>query len=439
MADNWKLFAGYFIHSMSLNDLVLMDAVLVIDDSGKIADILQVTNECGREYLIARLREQHEITPDHIIKLDSDEFFIPGLIDSHCHAPQFVNTGRGNDLPLLEWLNKYTFPREAEFEDDLHAKAMYAHLVKRLLRQGTTTCSYYATLHVNATKILADCMRELGQRGLVGKVCMDINSPDYYRETAQDCIRDNYEIIDYLKDFETVRPVITPRFALSCSSNLMKSLGEIAILHGLPIQTHLSESVNEILSVKKLYPSLTYTQVYDQHNLIGEKTILAHCVHLASDEIELIRERNAGISHCPTSNMNLMSGLLDIQILLGKHIKVGLGTDVSGGYSSSILTAIVNTINTSKIVSSNPVNLKQAFYLATLGNAKVLNFDKQIGNFEVGKCFDALLIDTSAENGIITVHRDDRITDKFEKFIYTGDDRNISKVYVNGRLVSSIV
>jgi guanine deaminase len=324
-----KLFYGHFIHSLSLNELEIENGFILINQSGVIIDIKKSVDDNEVENQFKEYKLKNKIT--EIIIMNKNQFLIPGFIDSHFHAPQIVNLGRGHELTLLDWLNKYTFPKEAEFKDIKYAEFIYSNLVKRLLKHGTTTISYFSTIHLEATKVLADCMKKYGQRGYVGKVCMDRNSPDYYIETHESCIKDNIELIEYLKDSTLIRPIITPRFAISCSSELLNSLGNVAKEYELQIQSHLSENKNEIKMVRKLFPNLNYTEVYDAHNLLNEKTIMAHCVHLTNKEIALIKKRKAGVSHCPTSNINLMSGFLDVKNLLKQNIKVGLGTDVSGG------------------------------------------------------------------------------------------------------------
>jgi len=427
-----KIFGGYFIHSLALNELQVFHGIIAVDSHGKIVAIEESQNISD---LAASYQTKHQIDPNDIELFTTDTlFFIPGFIDSHTHAPQIVNLGRGYDLPLLEWLNKYTIPLERQFEDIEFAAKVYEYAVQRFLSEGTTTCAYYGTVHVAATKILADCMVKFGQRGFVGKVCMDINTPSLF-QPADKCLEDNQALIDYLQGNELVQPILTPRFALFCSPKLMLGLGELAKKNDLLIQSHLSENKGEIEAMRALYPHLNYTQVYDEHNLLNDKTVMAHCVHLSEQEVELIKQRNAGISHCPTSNFNIMSGVLNVKPLLQRHIKVGLGTDVSGGSSCSILEAIRSAVIASKVVSHEPIDFRQAFYMGTLGNAFVLNVEKKVGSFEVGKFFDANLVDVKAKGTRINAFNCFQVQDYFEKFIYSGDDRNIVRVYVNGKLV----
>ncbi len=196
--------------------------------------------------------------------------------------------------------------------------------------------------------------------------------------------------------------------------------------------------------MKSLFPQCSnYTDVYFKHGLLGDKTILAHCIYLNDDELKLIKKCDSGISHCPNSNIAIQSGLMCAREYLNRNIKVSLGTDIAGGYSASILDAIRNCIAVSKIYNFTitnehlPLNIAEAFYLATMGGAECLNLKDKIGNFEVGKEFDALVINFGTGNTFdyFAKKHDESLEEVFEKFIYLGDDRNISYVFVNGKLI----
>lgn len=379
--------------------------------------------------------------------MNANQFLIPGLIDTHIHAPQYVFTGTGYDMTLLDWLNTYTFPREAEFSCSKIAKENYSKAVDRSLKSGTTTACYYGTIHVEATMILADIISEFGQRAFIGKVNMDTNSPEFYVESnAQESLEDTKIVIDYIQSLNNplITPVITPRFVPSCTSDLMMELGHLAKTLNLPIQSHLSETPSEIKWVQELYPkSKSYSEIYDDHGLLTNQTIMAHCVHLSMEERDLLLERKVGISHCAASNFCLSSGVLNVKRLFKQgYTKIGLGTDVAGGYSPSILESIRQAMTASKVVfiqsrdsgSGNvdePLSLAEAFYMATLGGASVMNLDSKIGNFKPGKSLDAILVDLDSSRPIHTFDHD-TLADKFEKFIYLGDDRHMKEIFVNG-------
>lgn len=267
-------------------------------------------------------------------------------------------------------------------------------------------------------------------------------------------------------DSDLVTPVITPRFAITCSMKMMEQLSRLAEKYKIPIQSHISENLDEIKFTLEIFPGhKNYAEVYDTAGLLTNKCIMAHAVHLEDEEIKLFAKRGSSVSHCPNSNTNLRSGLCDVKRLLAGGVKVGLGTDISGGNRISILDAVraaldvshhlnfmkkQNILGTGQVSSNEenlkyePLSYKEALFLATLGGAQALGMDDKIGNFLVGKSFDAILID--AYEGIVdnfkmpkelteNQTKEDKFEKLLQKFVYVGDDRNILKVFVNGRQV----
>lgn len=441
--EKLKIFKGTVIHSLKIDHVeILPNSLLGVNsNSGKIEFLKSNINDFESE--INQIEKQYQINKSEDIVDLGKKFIIPGFIDTHAHAPQYHNAGTGTDLPLLKWLEKYTFPVESKFKDLEFAKHVYSKVVDRMLKNGTTTCCYYATLHLPASKLLADIVSQRGQRAFIGKVCMDRNSPDHYVENTQDSIRDTREFVDTILSAGNplVQPIITPRFAPSCTDELMTSLGELAKEKNTMIQSHLSENHDEVAWVKSLYPGIpTYTHVYKHFNLLTNKTIMAHAIHLDDNEISLIKECEAGISHCPTSNFTLSSGCLDTRKILAAGVKLGLGTDVSGGFHPSILYVIKDALKSSNHhhfnnASYKPLSFEEAFYLATVGGSQVCGLQDTIGNFIAGKEFDAQIIDPYVTNSPFDVFEADTIKDIFQKFIFLGDDRNVSDVYIKGNKV----
>lgn len=582
-----------------------------------------------------------------LTRLPPGSFLCPGFIDTHTHACQVPNIGLGQQYELLDWLQHVTFPRERRFEDSRYARKTYESVVQRLIDSGTTTACYYATLHLEASKILAEICNERGQRAFVGKCQMDRNSPiDYIEKNASQSIEDTKEFVRFTRSLrpygqppdvsspsmspadlhstspemdasiarlsatmdelmsptgskppsETggspssakvtpafkplsstprssvpvvrqsssssirsaresgtstpsrqrerelnnalVQPILTPRFAISCTDAMLTGIS--ALLSRDPtlrVQTHLSENEGEITFTKQLFPfAKNYTSVYDHYSLLGPRTILAHAVHLDADELAIIKKRRCGVSHCPTSNLNLRSGASRVGEMLNMGIKVGLGTDVSGGFGLGMLSAIreasvvakvlafqraqaeskakeehdaltatapptseeaaqqaqkplagaaavdgrypgppvagqyqprkphsiaTSNLNKTEVSQSvqdpassltskatvdftkGPLSIATLFYLATLGGAEVCAMSSRIGSLEVGKEFDALLVQTTSHwgpagytgNPGCFVEEDDTLPDVFEKWMFTGDDRNIGTVFVRGRVV----
>ncbi|EIW68517.1 hypothetical protein TREMEDRAFT_21899, partial [Tremella mesenterica DSM 1558] len=388
-----------------------------------------------------------------VIRLDNDEFLCPGLIDTHTHAPQFPNNGLGGSLQLLEWLDKLTFPEEEKYEDLDYAKRVYERVVERTLRSGTTTSCYYATIHVEASVLLARICERRGQRAFIGKCNMDRNSPPTYIEPSTSSSLQS--TLDFISHFPSpssptslVRPILTPRFAISCTSPLLHGLSSISNSYSppLPIQTHLSENPSEVELAKKLYNSSTYTEIYHSHGLLRKGTILAHCVHLEPSERNLIAECGAGVSHCPTSNINLLSGSCRVVELLDQGIPVGLGTDCSGGYSTGVLNTLRDASTVSRCLAFGEkgrrwLSVEELFAMATLGGAEVCGLDDRICNFQVGKEFDALRIFSGIHGDAKGWMKEweekekEKLKKRFEKWLWTGDDRDIAGVWVRGRKV----
>lgn len=357
--------------------------------------------------------------------------------------------GSGMDLQLLEWLESHVFPCESAFKDVEHATTAYTKVIQRFLLNGTTTCSWFATIHLGACKKLVDIIENLGQRAYIGKVNMDQNAPDYYIESTESSLNDTRAFIEYVQEKENhlVTPVVTPRFAITCSTELMQGLGQLANDYNVPIQTHLCENHDEIdFSCSLFKESKDYTSIYDDHNLLTERSYMAHCVHMTDDEINVLADRKTGVAHCANSNFSLHSGVCDVRRFLDKGVKVGLGTDVAGGFSPSMLDAIRSTFiasKTTKIMRRDgplkdkdyaPLTPAELLYLATLGGAQVLGLQDQIGNFEKNKAFDALWVDL--ENGSIDLMGGETMHQKVEKFLFNGNDQNLKHVYVQGRRVA---
>ena len=251
---------------------------------------------------------------------------------------------------------------------------------------------------------------------------MNQMSPDSYRDdSSEESIANTEATIEYIQKidpgYSLISPIITPRFAPSCTSDLLSRLAELAEKFDLPIQTHMSENLAEVALVKELFPGHnSYAHVYDAHGLMTNRTILAHCIHISEEEVNLCAERGAGIAHCPISNTGLTSGEAKVRWIIEGGVKVGLGTDCSGGYSPSILESARQASNVSRHVcmkstletkETPQLALAEIIYLATMGGAEVCSLQDKVGNFVPGKEFDALLIDPAAEGGNVDIFDDD--------------------------------
>ncbi|MGL5314421.1 MAG: guanine deaminase [Peptostreptococcaceae bacterium] len=415
-----KILKGNIIFTPSYDKFEIIENGYIVLNENKIVEIFKYLPDQYNDYELI----------DYGNKL-----IIPGMNDLHCHAPQYRNVGIAMDKELLPWLNDYTFPEESKYKDVKYGEKMYSRFVDEIYKNGTTRVACFATIHKESTKKLMDLFNKKGIGAYVGKVNMDRNSCDTLCEVTDDSIHDTLDIIkEYQNKFQLVKPIITPRFVPTCSEDLLKSLGNLALEYNIPIQSHLSENVGEVQWVRELHPdSNFYADVYNKYNLFGDTpTLMAHCIHLTDEEIDLMSKKNVYAVHCPASNANLASGIMPLRKLLNNNIKIAFGSDISGGHSFSIFKTIVNAIEFSKLIWAqdkeyNFLSLSEAFYIATKGGG---SFFGKVGSFEKGYNFDALVIDDSELN-----FDDYTLLERLERFIYIGDDRHIYQKYVNGVLI----
>lgn len=401
---------------------------------------------------------------DGYIMLNEHEFVCPGLIDLHIHAPQYAFAGTATDRPLMGsngWLETYTFPTEESFRDLSFARQVYTGVVTKTLQMGTTTALYFATLDLEPTKLLVDIALQFGQRALVGKVCMDRNSPETYCHSLDQNLQDTRKLIDYIGNHPAqpstapplVLPVITPRFIPTCSPELLQGLAAIAREHNnCHITSHISESIDEVEFSRQLdmedhdTAGRSDAQVFHSHGLLTDKCVMAHGVHLSDADLSLMKEKGSSIAHCPLSNFFFAGGCLRCRKIMEKGVKMGLGTDMAAGYSPSVMDSARNTVVASLSLqqqqepsceSQHTLDYLHSFYLATLGGAEALGLEDKIGTFRVGMEFDAFILSgsNSSSSPVDIYPTRDTLADIFQKLCILGDDRNVSRVFVQGRQV----
>ncbi|KAG6007906.1 hypothetical protein E4U21_005384 [Claviceps maximensis] len=468
----YQILLGTFIHSKSRTELeYLHNTAVAVDDEGRICAIVRdrASARVARDEVLGVM--DWMVDDVDIVECEEGQFFFPGFIDTHVHASQYPNVGIFGKSTLLDWLHRYTFPLESSLSDLAKARRVYTACIQRSLAHGTTTATYYATIDVSATNLLADLCLASGQRAFVGRVCMDRQGicPEYYRdESPEASLHATLQTIAHIDEidpgYQLVSPILTPRFAPSCSNDAMHGLSEIQKESSLPVQTHISENTSEVQLVKNMYPGAgSYAAVYNRHGLLTAKTVLAHAVHLTEAEAVLISQRGSKVSHCPCSNSSLTSGEARVRWMWEKGIDIGLGTDMSGGYSPSILEAARQATLTSRHLAmriddeecreKSKLTVEEALYLATRGGAICLGLSDKIGGFEVGKHFDAQLIGLGivapdgariGEEGLdwidagnVDIFGWETWEERIAKWLYNGDDRNTKRVWVQGRLVKS--
>lgn len=419
--NNIKVYKGHIIFTEKPEMFNIIENGFIIVENGKVK---KVTKELPEEY------------KNISVKDFGNKLIIPGFVDLHLHAPQFPNSGLGLDKELLPWLEEYTFPEEAKYKDLDYAKKVYSRVVEELWKNGTTRSVIFASVHKESTGLLFDLFVEAGLGAYVGKVNMDRNCPDFIREDTKQSLADTREYLEkYVGKSELVKPIITPRFVPTCTVEVLEGLGKMAKEYDVPIQSHISENTGEVEWVRELHPEhKDYASVYNAYELFGQKpTVMAHCIYNTEDEVGLMKDNKVYVAHCPHSNLNLSSGIMPVRHFLNKGVNVGLGSDVSGGHKISIPSVMAVAVQVSKIkwLETNkelaPLTTSEAFYLGTKGGGK---FFGNVGSFEEGYEFDALVIDDSNFFG-----DDLTLEERIQRFIYLGDDRNIVERYVAGNLV----
>ena len=449
--SNKVLIADAF-HAPDASRVETLPRLLIrIDRAGVIAQTLR-PDEPG--YAEARAWAEREGT---LVEWPERQFLLPGLVDLHVHAPQYPQLGAALDEPLEVWLNKYTFPLEARYADLAFARASYERLVGDLLANGTTTALYFATIHQQATRALADICLRHGQRALIGRVAMDNAElcPEFYRDPSPEAaIAETRAFIDYVRAHPgngdgRVTPVVTPRFIPACTDAALAGLGALARECGCPVQTHASESDWEHGYVLARH-GMTDSASLDRFGLIGRGAVLAHAVHLTGADMDLLSARGAGVAHCPASNAYFADAVFPLRAALDKGVHVGLGTDTSGGPSASLFDAARTAILASRVLESgaNPglarearggvagarIDFRTAFHLATAGGSQAL--DLAVGLFAPGYRFDAIRLDADAEAGGVRLWEADAGEQVLQKIVYGATRANVTGVWVDGRAVA---
>lgn len=414
---------GNLISAPHLGALEITQQGYLVVEDGKIQGVFPTLRALSERY-------QTQNTP----VLDfGDALILQSCSDLHLHAPQYPMLGTGMDLPLLDWLNTYTFPTEARFADLDYARQIYRALAQDLIRNGTTRVCMFSSLHTDATWILMDELQRAGVTGYVGKVNMDCNGSPDLQETTEESKRETLRWLDGCQDFSLVKPILTPRFIPSCSNDLLKFLGELADKYDLPIQSHLSENLQEIEWVRRLHPDCRqYWEAYQKFGLWNDRTLMAHCVWSDSEEQAAIRDSGVTAVHCPDSNQNLCSGVAPVRTFLDRGISIALGSDLAAGDHLSMFDVAASAIRVSKARrildrwDSDFLTVPEAWYLATSAGAEWFG-DKP--GFAVGNRLHALVLRDDQLPGTASM----TVRERFERSLYVRQENAIQAVWSDGQ------
>jgi guanine deaminase len=363
----------------------------------------------------------------------SGRLIVPGFIDTHVHYPQ-TDIIASHGAQLLEWLERYTFPTERRFADAGYARGVADFFLEELLRNGTTTALVFATVHKQSVDAFFEASEARGMRMLAGKVMMDRNCPDYLQDTARSSYEDSAALIERWHGRQRALYAVTPRFAPTSNEEQLRMAGRLLDEHpGVYLQSHVAENLGEVAWVAKLFPeSRSYLDVYDRFTLLRERTVFAHCIHLDAADRQRMAQTGSAMSFCATSNLFLGSGLFDLEAARRAGVRVGIGTDVGGGTSFSMLRTLSESYKVAQLAGQHLPPL-QAFYLATLGSSRSLYLDERIGNFAPGMEGDFVVLDLAPTP--LMARRMETATDLEERLfvlMMLGDDRSVLATHVMG-------
>lgn len=369
---------------------------------------------------------------------------MPGFIDTHVHYPQTQIIG-SYGKQLLDWLNDYTYPAEEQFFSQKCSESIAKEFINELFKNGTTTCVAFSTVHKNSVNALFKVASDFKMRIITGKILMDRNAPSDLEDNVKKAYAESKELIDTWHKNGRNLYAITPRFAITCD---LKELKIVSLLHrkypDTYIQTHLAENKDEIKETMELFPDCSdYLNIYEKAGMVTDRSIFAHGIYLSDSELDRIQWAGAVVSHCPTSNLFLGSGLFNMKRANDKHVRITIATDVGAGTSFSMLQTLNEAYKVQQL-NGYAMNAFESFYKATLGAARALSLEDKIGSFTLGNEADFIVIDYLAQHIQKVRYEYLKSCNKWniENMLFglqiLGDSRNIKATYVMGHKLDVI-
>ena len=393
---------------------LLEDAVISIDADGVITSVSTDASDL----------EAHPITREGVV-------WMPGFVDTHIHFPQTMILGSASG-PLLPWLQTSVFPEESKFVNEEHARHVAPIFCKNMLAQGTTCASVFSSSHPGATHILFETMHDLGMRGDVGLTLMNRGAPKALLLDTEAAMAACEELVErwHGADRDRLRFRVTPRFALSCTKDLLDAAGALAARYDLPIQTHISENPDEITATAKAFPDAEdYLGVYEDAGLLRKESLFAHGVWLNDREWDAIANIDAAISHCPDSNFFLASGPMPLKEVKARDIRMGMGSDIGAGRTFSLRKCCSRGYDASRLTES-PTDAAELLWYATRGGAVALGRGEQIGLIAPG--YDADLV------AIRPPRQTNDASELCDLLVYIEDHNGVEEVCVRGKTLHSV-
>ncbi len=413
-----KIFKGTMVHTPAKERFeVFENQYVIVSDEGYVEDI---TGEVPKEL--------KNVTVDY-----TDKLIIPAYTDLHLHPFQYPLVGHGYDKELLEWCWRYCSPAEAlSLEEEMEKKVCRA-VIHDLWKYGSLHSVHFPSGLERNTDTLMAMLQKTGMYAYAGKSQSDLPLfSEKAEETRKQSMESALRLAEKYKDSERVRYIFTSGWSLDTSDELMREMREAALAYNAPFQAHLDENRTEVAwSLQRRPDCSSYSQTYVNCNVFGNdiKTVMEHCVHTTEEEIALLRDRGVYVAHCIHSNLDIMSGVMQLRRYLDEGIRVGIGSDISAGHTLNLADCMRAAVQASKMLAlkqdCRPVTISEAFYLATMGGGE---FFGRVGCFRKGYQFDALVIDDSGLRLPVSRNPEQRI----ERYLYCGDDRQIMARYVRG-------
>jgi guanine deaminase len=407
------------------------DGLMVVDETGRIASV-GAAAAATPEVLAAAI----DLRPWVVL---------PGMVDTHAHLPQLPNAGLGFALDLLTWLDRITFPTERSWSDPAVAERLAPAIFEAFAAAGTTTVLAYGVVYEAAMDAAFRAADAHGIRAILGKVMMDRETYDPTIEPwtiLERSMRESADLIDRWHGAADGRLgyAVTPRFAISCTPEMLRESADLARATGAWWQTHVSEDPREIAEVGRLFPEARdYVDVYDRAGGLGDRTVLAHAIHLSDRELARLIETGTRVAHCPASNLFIGAGVMPVARYLEAGLTVGLGSDVSGGPEASIFSvmrvAAYAQMARRSLTNEGGVILDPLHWLrmGTLEGARVLGLDDRIGSLEQGKEADLIAVDPALVSALPGAPADDEPADLMSRLIFRAHPNMVRAAWVRGR------
>lgn len=381
----------------------------------------------------------YPILPEHfrgapVVELGGD-VLIPAFSDLHVHAPQYPQRGLATDELLHDWLERHTFPLEARFADTDYARAVYDAFLRDLIAHGTLHAAVYGTIHREATGYLLERMEALGLRAYVGKVNMDTDSPPSLCESPAESLRETERFLEQYGGKRCARPILTPRFAPTCSWELLEGLGKLAGKYAAGVQTHLVESRWEAAEARRRFPGCSCdTEIYERAGLLEHGPVIGgHFIFPLEEDIRILKKHDGFAVQCPDATISVIAGIMRTGALADRGVRLGLGSDLAAGHSPGIYSQAGRAVQLSKLKAfyepegNRALSFAEAFYMATKGGGALFG---RVGSLEPGYAFDALVI-----GGVADGFQSLRPAQAVERFCYLGETRHIRARYLGGKRI----